>query len=71
MEGRTPEAAMTAENALDDDALLDRGQRQIHRYVWDLAHPGRGFARDCSYHRPEYAGCGRDRADCGAIVLSR
>lgn len=45
---------MTAENALDDDALLDLVQRQTLRYFWDFAHPACGLARERSNLRPEY-----------------
>jgi hypothetical protein len=46
--------AMNRENDLDDDALLDRVQRQTVRYFWEFAHPGSGLARERSNLRPEY-----------------
>ena len=45
---------MNRDNDLDDDALLDRVQRQTVRYFWDFAHPGSGLARERSNLRPEY-----------------
>lgn len=40
---RRPRAA-----ELDDEALLDRVQRQTLRYFWDFAHPACGMARERS-----------------------
>ncbi len=39
---------------LDDDALLDRVQRQTLRYFWDFAHPASGMARERSNVTPRY-----------------
>lgn len=44
----------SAPTELDDEALLDRVQRQTLRYFWDFAHPVSGLARERSNVRPEY-----------------
>ncbi len=45
---------MTADTALDDEALLDLVQRQTLRYFWDFAHPACGLARERSNVWPQY-----------------
>ena len=40
--------------ALSDDALLDRVQRQTLRYFWDFGHPVSGMARERSNPVPGY-----------------
>jgi hypothetical protein len=40
--------------ASDDEALLDRVQRQTFRYFWDFGHPVSGLARDRTNRKREY-----------------
>jgi hypothetical protein len=58
---------------LDDDALLERVQKQTFRYFWDFAHPVSGLARERSIpafgYGPEVVTTGGSGFGAMAIVI--
>ncbi|MCX5580854.1 glucoamylase family protein [Kaistia terrae] len=63
-------AATTTSGRLDDDALLERVQRQSFRYFWDFGHPVSGLARDRTLGNDEVVTLGGSGFGVMAIVIA-
>jgi len=71
--GKPSRAAGTrapARERLDDDALMERVQRQSFRYFWDFGHPVSGLARDRTQGHDEVVTLGGSGFGVMAIVVA-
>ena len=62
--------AVTQNASLDDEALLERVQRQTFRYFWEFAHPASGLARDRFGGNDDWIATGGSGFGAMAIVVA-